>query len=306
VSFASLVIKYLKAKTAKEDLGYILPMQEYYQKDRGLTWAPDSESNIRIITSEDYDPASDWSEEQYRFLIGDCQKDLARFFVGVFSVSAKGEIRERCREECHSFDEIRELQLKYKVRDHHVFLDCGYQMARVLRECVSRGEWRWTTIAGKKKQLWRCWIGLKGSGQETFRQTNPKTNISENRITSQVNWYNVNEGTNLNLPRAPWFSWSNLHCKDLLAARLEGSPNLPKLYTLPDTKAPDDPWSWSMQVRSERRVEEYDGTKKKAIWKVISETRPNHELDKLAMLFAVMDIYGIIGGAISQEEQEAA
>jgi hypothetical protein len=306
VKFASLAVKYLKAKIAKEELGYILPMQEYYQKDRGLTWGPDSESKVKIVTSEDYDPAGDWSEEQYRFLIADCQKDLARFFVGVFSVSAKGEIRERCREECRSFDEIREIQIKHIVRDQRVFLDCGYAMTRVLRECVKRGEYKWVTIAGKRKQIWRCWIGLKGSGQETFRQMNQRTKIPESRITSDVKWYNVNEGTSQNLARAPWYEWSNLHCKDLLASRLEGSPNLPKLYTLPDTRIPDDPWSWSMQVRSERRVEKYDGTKKRAIWEIIAETRPNHELDKLAMLFAVMDIYGIIGGAISQEEQEAA
>jgi hypothetical protein len=52
-------------------------------------------------------------------------------------------------------------------------------------------------------------------------------------------------------------------------------------------------------------VESFANGKKRAIWELISETRPNHELDKLAMLVAVMAICNIIGGPQGEEEQEA-
>lgn len=305
VRFADLTKKYLRAKIAKEELGYILPMQEYYQKDRGLTWAADSESYVRIVTSEDYDPAGEWAEERYRFLIADCQRDLQRFFVGVFSVSLAGEIRERCREEARSFDEIAAIQLKFGVKDQRVFLDCGYLMSQVLRECVRRGHAGRIPVGGKKENQWLCWTGLKGSGLETFAKKNPRTGLKEYDIVSERKAYDVNLGTSLRLPRAPWYEWSNLFCKDILQGRLDGTPGLPKLYTLPDKLPPDDPYSWSQQVRSEVRKEGVRNGKVSAVWEQIGQ-RPNHEWDKLAMLIAVMGICGMMGGAVKGEEQKAA
>jgi hypothetical protein len=306
VKFSDLAIKYLKAKIAKEELGYILPMQEYYMKDRGLTWSADSESEVRIVTSEDYDPAGEWKDEAYRFLIADCQKELKKFFVGVFAVAQNGEARELCREEVPSFEAIREVQLKWNVKDQRVFLDCGYQMTKVLRQCVRFGHKGWVMQGRRRVEAWLSWAGLKGSGQETFLRVNPRTELKEWRIVSERKFYDVNEGTNLRLPRAPWYEWSNLHCKDILQTRLDGTPGMPKLYTLPDKLAPDDPWSWSMQVRSERRIESFVNGKKRAIWKLISETRPDHERDKLGMLIAVMAICGIVGGINQEEDQQEA
>lgn len=304
VRLASLTTKYIKAKIAKDELGYVLPMQEYYQKDRGLTWSADSESSVRIVTSEDFEPSKDWADEKYRLFIIDCQKALEKFHAGVFSVSMSGEIRERFRGDASSWEQLREIQSRFKVKDQHCFVDCGYQMTKVLRQCVKHGHAGWVTVNGRNRNVWKCWTGLKGSGQETFKTVNPKTNLTEFGIVSERKYYDLNEGTNKRSPRAPWYEFSNLHCKDILSARLEGSPNLPKLYTLPDTLPPDDPWCWSMQVRAEKRHEKYDNGKKKAIWLPVSDSRPNHELDKLSMLVATMAICGIIGGAQDEQGKE--
>jgi hypothetical protein len=301
--FRDQVTKYLRAKMMMQEQGYDLPMQEFYQKDRGLSWSPTAERDAFVITSDDYNPNAEWPDEKYRFLIVDCQKELKKFYAGVFSVSMAGEIRERYRGEAQSWEELREIQRKHEVKDQRVFVDCGYSMSKVLRQCVQFKHEGWITIGGRKQKHWLCWTGLKGSGREIFQVHNPRTKLMESKIHSVRKFYDVSEGTNLRLPRAPYYEWSNLHCKDLLFARLEGTPGLPKLYTLPDTLPADDPWSWTMQVRSEHKV---DRGNNRPIYELVAESRPNHELDKLAMLFAVMGICGIIGGVNQDEDQEQA
>ena len=113
-------------------------------------------------------------------------------------------------------------------------------------------------------------------------------------IYSERKFYNVDVGTARHGARAPWYEWSNLHCKDLLRARRDQEPNAPPFQTLPDTLPQTDQWSHFAQMRSERRREEFTNGKKRAIWEPIKETRPNHYWDIGAMLMAVMSIMGII------------
>ncbi len=305
IPFADLAIKYLRAKVASEELAYRLPLQEFYQKDRAIPWSETVEADYRQTAYEPYDVNSAWAEEAYRFLIVDCQRDLKKFHCGVFAVALDGESRELDRITLGSFQEIVDLQKKWKVRDQHTFLDVGYQMTAVLRECVKHGHVGQIKIGGKTRKLWRCWTGLKGSGFELFRHKNAKTELTEFKIYSERKFYNTNVGTKDRAPRAPWYEWSNLHCKDLLRARRDGEPGAPKFLTLPDTLPPTDQNSHFAQMRSEKRIEEYTSRGKRAIWKLIKETRPNHELDKVAMLIAVQALVGIIGSGETQDQPDS-
>ncbi len=297
IPFGDQALKYVRAKVAAEELGYRLPLQEYYQKDRGLVWSESIAGDHRAVVHEPYDVTSSWSEEAHRPMIIDCQRDLAKFYLSVFAVSLAGECRELERRTVATFAEIADTQKQWKVRDQQVFLDCGYQMTRVLRECVKHGHVGTVLIGGKPRKLWLCWTGLKGSGAEMFVHINPRTEVKEFRIYSELKFYDVNAGkeTRDRGPRAPWFEWSNLHCKDLLRARRDADPGLPKFLTLPDTLAQADPWSYYAQMRSEKREEEFRGGRKRSIWTLIKETRPNHEWDKGAMLMAFLARVGIIG-----------
>lgn len=294
IPFADQVVKYLRAKTAKEELSYTLPMQEFYQKDRGVHWSDDVAIQYRQIVSEAYDVNAEWPEEIHRPMIVDCQRDLEKFYWSVFAVSAKGAVRELARGTSKSFDELGEVQKQWKVKDQQVFLDCGYEMTRVLRECVNRGHIGSVRVGREIKKIWLCWTGLKGSGQELFPHKQFKTEIKEWRIYSERKFYNVDVGTARHGARAPWYEWSNLHCKDLLRARRDQEPNAPPFQTLPDTLPQTDQWSHFAQMRSERRREEFANGKKRSIWEPIKETRPNHYWDIGAMLMAVMSIMGII------------
>jgi hypothetical protein len=296
IPFGELAVRYLKAKIASDELGYRLPLQEFYQKDRAVHWSDGTADEFKATIHEPYDVTSDWAEEAHRPMFVDCQRDLKKFFYSVFAVALSGEARELARGTAESFDEIAEVQKLWKVRDQQVFLDCGYEMTRVLRECVKRGHVGNVRVGKAVKKLWLCWTGLKGSGQEMFLHKHPKKpELKDWRLYSDRKFYDVNVGTKVRGPRAPWYEWSNLHCKDLLRARRDQDAGVPKFRTLPETVPNSDQWSYFAQMRSERRLEEYEGGKKRAIWKPVSKTRPNHYWDIGGMLMAFMAIVGIIG-----------
>ncbi len=327
VPFADLVVKYLRAKIAAEELGYRLPLQEYYQKDRGLTWSEMIEGECRAIVQEVYDVQSDWAEEAYRPMIVDCQRDLKKFFVSVYAVSLTGESRELERVIATDWGDsvkiadsksriekarlagdsepyprendpeitVAGVQRKWKVKDQHVFVDCGYQMTKVLRECVRHGHVGQIKLGGKTRSVWLCWTGLKGSGTELFCHKNAKNGLKEFKVFSERKFYNVNIGTKDRSPRAPWYEWSNLHCKDLLRDRRDGDPHAPKFLCLPDTLPASDVNSHFQQMRSEKRIEQWTPRGKRAIWVLVKESRPNHDWDKGSMLIVFQAIVGIIG-----------
>ena len=306
ISLGLLATEYLKAKIAADELGYRLPLQEFYMKRWGLTWSEDSADEYRIVVQEPYDIHSDWPEEAYRVLIADCQRDLAKFYVSVFAIAADGEARELARQTCVSFDAIAEVQGLWKVKDQHVFLDAGYEMTKVLAECVRRGHAGKIKISGRLVDVWLCWTGLKGSGYELFTHVRKVKGgeIKESRIYSQRKLFDVHAGKGKSGTRAPWYEWSNLHAKDLLRPRRDGEPNVPKLRFLPDTLPNSDVYSHFAQMRSERREEKFANGKKSARWVLIKESRPNHEWDKCAMLMAIMAILGIVGPVEMNDETD--
>lgn len=295
VPYGELVRKYLAAKTLAEELAYRLPLQEFHQKDRGVSWSDTLEGEYRAMVQELYDVKSEWEEEAYRPMVVDCQRDLAKFFVTIFAVSLSGESRELERSTAKSWDEVATAQDRWKVKDQHVFVDCGYQMTKVLRECVKHGHVGQVKVGKQLKKVWLCWTGMKGSGFETFRHKNLRTGITEHKIFSERKFYNLNIGTKDRHSLAPWYEWSNLHCKDLLRDRRDGDPTAPKFLTLPDDLPASDQNSYFAQMRSEKRVEQWTPRGKRAIWLLVKETRPNHRWDIGAMLMAFMGIVGIIG-----------
>lgn len=303
IPFADLVIKYLQAKVAADELGYMLELQEFYQKDWGVTWSENMAVHHRPVVSEPYDIKSEWKEEAHRTLIVDCQRDLEKFFYSVFAMSMSGEARELARGTAHSFDELAMIQTEHKVKDQLVFLDCGFEMTRVLRECVLRGHVGQVRVGQQLRKVWLCWTGLKGSGESTFLHVHSKTKIKEQRIYSPRKWYDTSVGTDQRSPRAPYVEFSNLHCKDLLRARRDQDEGVPKLRFLPDTLPNSDPWSHFAQMRSERRKEEFRNGKKTAIWELVKHGRPNHQWDICSMLMCVQALLGIIGNAEAEAEE---
>ncbi len=308
IPLADLVLEYLNAKNALDTLAYKLPMIEYWQKHRGRPWSEEREAGQGAIEYERYDAGAEWPEEEHRALIVDCQCDLTKFYVSAFGVALDGEARELARETLESFDDIAALQKRLGIRDQYCFFDVGYEMTKVLRECVRHGHVATIKRGNRTIQVWLCWTGLKGSGLDTFKHVVKTKNGTreDHRIYSRKKFYNVNVGTSEHQPRAPWFEWSNLHAKDLLRARRDADPGIPKLLFLRDSLPASDDWSHYRQMRSEKRIEKWTVRGKKAIWELVKESRPNHEWDKCGMLMAFMAIVGIIGAPAADDAEDGS
>lgn len=295
ISFASQVVKYLKAKDQDERHGYRLPLQEWYQKQRAKAWNPNLTMDIKRAAYEPYDVSSSWPEEAYRFLFVDCQKDLKEFWYQVRAVAMSGESRQLARGKTENWDELAKLQEFWKIKDQQVFVDGGYEQTRVAAECVRHGHVGQVKTAQGVKKIWLCWTILKGSKLETFTHANPKTKLKEQRIYSRMDWINPNLGKRRTGLLVPFYNWSNLGVKDILR-RYRDQDKAPKFLALPDDEPPTNVWSYTAQMNSEIREQVYDDKGVKvSIWRPIAR-RPNHYWDLEAMFIAVCGIVGIIGG----------
>lgn len=294
ISFASQAIKYIKAKEQDDQHGYRLPLQEWYQKQRARAWNPNLSMDVVRAAYEPYDVVSDWKDEAYRWLFVDCQKDLKEFWYQVRAVALSGESRQLARGKAASWEQIAKLQEDWKVKDQCVFIDGGYEQTRVAAECVRHGHVGKVKTGKIVKQIWLCWTILKGSGLESFTHEDPKTHIREQRIYSKLDYVNPNLGKRKRGLLVPIYNWSNLHCKDILR-RYRDQDRAPKFLSLPDDAPPTDIWSYTAQMNSELREQQYNERGQKvSVWRPIHR-RPNHYWDMEAMFIAVQAIVGIIG-----------
>lgn len=288
ISFGSLVVKYLKAKEQQENHGYLLPLVEFYQKQLARAWNLNTVVDYRRVSWEPYDVAAEWSAEAFRFITIDCQKDFKEFWAVARSWAANGESRQLDRQRLESWEEVAMFQSQWKVKDQHVFVDCGYEQTKVAAECIKHGHVG--QVGGRK--VWLCWVAMKGVRQEVFTHTNAKK-VSEKRIYSALDYLTPNIGQRGTSYRCPFFAWSNLSVKDILRRHRDGESA--KFLSLPDTDPPSDVWSYTAQMNSEIRVKEVDENGKKiSVWKPVGK-RPNHYWDCEAMQVAAACICGIIG-----------
>ena len=304
ISFGSLVVKYLKAKQQDNDHAYRLPLMEWYQKQRAVAWNPNLTMDIKRAAYEPYDVASGWPDEAYRFLTVDCQKDLKDFWYIVRAVALSGESRQLDRGRVESWEQIAAVQTKWHIKDQCVFVDAGYEQTRCAQECVKHGHVGSAKVGNETKKIWFCWNLLKGSGLDTFQHIDPKTGLKERRIVSRQDWVDPNIGQRSVRPvpgqshpanaRAPFYSWSNLHVKDILR-RYRDQDHAPKFLSLPDDEPQDNAWGYTSQMNSEIRDQVYDDKgRKTSVWRPIPR-RPNHLWDCEAMFIAACAIVGIIG-----------
>lgn len=305
ISLAFLVELYLSAKYQEEEFGYKLPLMEFYQKRLARPWSHNTGVEIAILTSEPYDVDKAWPEEAFKFMTVDCQKDFTKFYVQICAWSAKGHIRELFWECLESWEQVKKVQERFTVKDQHVFCDLGYEQTRVAAVCIKHGH------AGiiKGRRMYLCWTGLKGSFSETFAHKIPKLDargkpirdkegkivmIIERRIYSEIGYISTSIGRASKSIPCPFFSWSNLHAKDILKRYRDGEQG--KVQWLPDKLPANDNESASNQMHSEYRTRVVDPRtgRRTDRWLPIGK-RPNHKWDCMAMQIIAANIAGIIG-----------
>ena len=282
MSWGKLAELYLRAKIAARK-GDSSLLQQFYQKRLALAWREFAEDYRLEITSGSYNSGDVWDEEAgfnklgeiiappfaeneviapLRIMSVDVQMNCFYLVVRVWSIN--GSSRLLWHEKVLTWEDIEEIQKRFKILDNLVFVDAGYNSFEVYKHC---GE--------------RDWIALMGDNRANFfhRLPNGKTVL---RFYSPVKHIFISRYVKCRM-----HFWSNLNVKDTLARiRRNQNPADGATWEVPTDISED----YLKQMESEHRIKKGNSW----IWEQIGN-RPNHYLDCEAMNCAGALMLKIVG-----------
>lgn len=227
-----------------------------------------------------------------RMLKVDCQRD--HYWATVTSFSASGSMRLLwCgggRSEADSpfpltsWHDIDDLQARFDVAPHLVFVDAGDNPNAVYHACAERG---WTALMGDGRSTWPHKIPNDPRDRSKGYRT-------VERFYSPAKTIALGRGLSCNR-----HLFSNLQCKDILARlRNNQDPGAGATYEVPK----DVPDFFLKHMDSEVRVKKRD----KNVWEQIGK-RPNHLWDCEVMGVAGLVMLKLLGReAVEEKNEESA
>ncbi len=282
MSWGKLAELYLRAKIAARK-GDSSLLQQFYQKRLALAWREFAEDYRLEIASGSYNSGDVWDEEAgfnklgeiiappfaeneviapLRIMSVDVQMNC--FYLVVRAWSINGSSRLLWHEKVLTWEDIEEIQKRFKILDNLVFVDAGYNSFEVYKHCGERN-----------------WIALMGDNRANFfhRLPNGKTVL---RFYSPVKHIFISRYVKCRM-----HFWSNLNIKDTLARiRHNQNPTDGATWEVPTDISED----YLKQMESEHRIKKGNSW----IWEQIGN-RPNHYLDCEAMNCAGALMLKIIG-----------
>ena len=282
MSWGKLAELYLRAKIAARK-GDSSLLQQFYQKRLALAWREFAEDYRLEIASGSYNSGDAWNEEAgfnklgeiiappfaeneviapLRIMSVDVQMNC--FYLVVRAWSINGSSRLLWHEKVLTWEDIEEIQKRFRILDNLVFVDAGYNSFEVYKHCGERN-----------------WIALMGDNRANFfhRLPNGKTVL---RFYSPVKHIFISRYVKCRM-----HFWSNLNVKDTLARiRRNQNPADGATWEVPTDISED----YLKQMESEHRIKKGNSW----IWEQISN-RPNHYLDCEAMNCAGALMLKIVG-----------
>ena len=282
MSWGKLAELYLRAKIAARK-GDSSLLQQFYQKRLALAWREFAEDYRLEIASGSYNSGDVWNEEAgfnklgeiiappfaeneviapLRIMSVDVQMNC--FYLVVRAWSINGSSRLLWHEKVLTWEDIEEIQKRFRILDNLVFVDAGYNSFEVYKHCGERN-----------------WIALMGGNRANFfhRLPNGKTVL---RFYSPVKHIFISRYVKCRM-----HFWSNLNVKDTLARiRRNQNPADGATWEVPTDISED----YLKQMESEHRIKKGNSW----IWEQIGN-RPNHYLDCEAMNCAGALMLKIIG-----------
>ena len=282
MSWGKLAELYLRAKIAARK-GDSSLLQQFYQKRLALAWREFAEDYRLEIASGSYNSGDVWDEEAgfnklgeiisppfaeneviapLRIMSVDVQMNC--FYLVVRAWSINGSSRLLWHEKVLTWEDIEEIQKRFKILDNLVFVDAGYNSFEVYKHCGERN-----------------WIALMGDNRANFfhRLPNGKTVL---RFYSPVKHIFISRYVKCRM-----HFWSNLNVKDTLARiRRNQNPADGATWEVPKDISED----YLKQMESEHRIKKGSSW----IWEQIGN-RPNHYLDCEAMNCAGALMLKIVG-----------
>ncbi len=282
MSWGKLAELYLRAKIAARK-GDSSLLQQFYQKRLALAWREFAEDYRLEIASGSYNSGDAWDEEAgfnklgeiiappfakneviapLRIMSVDVQMNC--FYLVVRAWSINGSSRLLWHEKVLTWEDIEEIQKRFRILDNLVFVDAGYNSFEVYKHCGERN-----------------WIALMGDNRANFfhRLPNGKTVL---RFYSPVKHIFISRYVKCRM-----HFWSNLNVKDTLARiRRNQNPSDGATWEVPTDISED----YLKQMESEHRIKKGNSW----IWEQIGN-RSNHYLDCEAMNCAGALMLKIIG-----------
>ncbi len=282
MSWGKLAELYLRAKIAARK-GDSSLLQQFYQKRLALAWREFAEDYRLEIASGCYNSGDVWDEEAgfnklgeiiappfaeneviapLRIMSVDVQMNC--FYLVVRAWSINGSSRLLWHEKVLTWEDIEEIQKRFRILDNLVFVDAGYNSFEVYKHCGERN-----------------WIALMGDNRANFfhRLPNGKTVL---RFYSPVKHIFISRYVKCRM-----HFWSNLNVKDTLARiRRNQNPADGATWEVPSDISED----YLKQMESEHRIKKGNSW----IWEQIGN-RPNHYLDCEAMNCAGALMLKIVG-----------
>lgn len=282
MSWGKLAELYLRAKIAARK-GDSSLLQQFYQKRLALAWREFAEDYRLEIASGSYNSGDIWDEEAgfnklgeiiappfaeneviapLRIMSVDVQMNC--FYLVVRAWSINGSSRLLWHEKVLTWEDIEEIQKRFRILDNLVFVDAGYNSFEVYKHCGERN-----------------WIALMGDNRANFfhRLPNGKTVL---RFYSPVKHIFISRYVKCRM-----HFWSNLNVKDTLARiRRNQNPADGATWEVPTDISED----YLKQMESEHRIKKGNSW----IWAQIGN-RPNHYLDCEAMNCAGALMLKIVG-----------
>lgn len=282
MSWGKLAELYLRAKIAARK-GDSSLLQQFYQKRLALAWREFAEDYRLEIASGSYNSGDSWEEEAgfnklgeiiappfaenkviapLRIMSVDVQMNC--FYLVVRAWSINGSSRLLWHEKVLTWEDIEEIQKRFRILDNLVFVDAGYNSFEVYKHCGERN-----------------WIALMGDNRANFfhRLPNGKTVL---RFYSPVKHIFISRYVKCRM-----HFWSNLNVKDTLARiRRNQNPADGATWEVPTDISED----YLKQMESEHRIKKGNSW----IWEQIGN-RPNHYLDCEAMNCAGALMLKIVG-----------
>lgn len=221
MSWGKLAELYLRAKIAARK-GDSSLLQQFYQKRLALPWKEFAEDYRLEIASGSYNSGDVWEEEAgfnklgeiiappfaeneviapLRIMSVDVQMNC--FYLVVRAWSINGSSRLLWHEKVLTWEDIEEIQKRFRILDNLVFVDAGYNSFEVYKHCGERN-----------------WIAFMGDNRANFfhRLPNGKTVL---RFYSPVKHIFISRYVKCRM-----HFWSNLNVKDTLA-RIRRNQNQP-------------------------------------------------------------------------------
>ena len=276
---------YLRAKIAARK-GDSSLLQQFYQKRLALPWKEFAEDYRLEIASGSYNSGDVWDDEAgfnklgeiiappfaeneviapLRIMSVDVQMNC--FYLVVRAWSINGSSRLLWHEKVLTWEDIEEIQKRFRILDNLIFVDAGYNSFEVYKHCGERN-----------------WIALMGDNRANFfhRLPNGKTVL---RFYSPVKHIFISRYVKCRM-----YFWSNLNVKDTLARiRRNQNPADGATWEVPTDISED----YLKQMQSEHRIKKGNSW----IWEQIGN-RPNHYLDCEAMNCAGALMLKIVGNYI--------